>query len=124
MDRPKEIVWFEQLMVGSAALELLRVWLEWPELLGLRGAIVAVSHAVGTVALTLFVSRKRSNLMKWVLIAHLVLGMPWAVELALSNQMRASPLIITLGIALKLAACALLFKRSSTLWLKREPAAA
>jgi uncharacterized membrane protein len=130
MTRPKEIVWFERGIIASLFLGAINSWLAWPELVALGGMAFLITIQIFTFAimigLTLFVSRRRSNVAKWILVALFVIGTPMWLKNALAGLQPGSPLILFAQFAVQVVAYILLFTAASRSWLKgqTEPASA
>ena len=128
MTRPTEIVWFERIIIGTLFLGALNNWLAWPQLVAMRGPAFLIAVQLFTLAfimgLTLFISRRRSNIAKWISVGLFVAGLFLMVRDGLAGLQSGSPAIGIIQAAAQLVAYALLFTAASRRWLKREAAAA
>jgi len=124
MERPTEIIWFERIIIATLAVGVFNSWLAWPELSAMAGPEFAISTQLFTLAvilgLTLLISRRRSNVAKWISVAMIVIGLPFAV-IAEARGMVPGSIVIriaqTLGQAI---AYALLFTPSARRWFKNS----
>ena len=120
--RPAGIVWFEWLNIATLVLGVFNSWLAWPHLVAMRGSIFLVTTQLLTFAiflgLILFVSRRRSNVAKWIMIALFVLGLPLWFQHMSSGPALGSVIISLIQIAAQVVAYALLFTDSSRRWFK------
>lgn len=126
MQRPASIIWFERIMFGTLALGAIQVWLLWPSIVNVAGPafILTVEAVVLTffAVLTLLVSRRRSNVAKWILIVLAVVGFPFTVRHYLQGLYIGVPLIGLIQSVGQLFAYGLLFTDQSRQWLRREEA--
>ena len=127
MQRPIEIVWFERLVFGSLALGLVQSWLAWPELTKLASpSFILVtqvfSFGIGG-GLALLVSRRRSNIAKWISVVLFLIGLPVMAKEAMDGQLTGSASISVVQTIGELVAYALLFAPASVHWLKQDRAA-
>jgi hypothetical protein len=125
MHRPSGVVWFERIIIATLVLGVLNSWLAWPQLVAMRGPTFALTVQALTLAvmlgLTLFVSRRRSNIAKWILIALTALGLPILFQQLTSGQLQGALLITLTQTVSQIVAFALLFTPASRQWFKREP---
>lgn len=117
-DAPFSIRWFETLQIVAVMLGLINGFAA-----GLDDSVKATVSAVIVLTLTFFVSRRRKNWARWVLLVLLVLGsalVVWsAPALFAYGHLIAA---IALGISLmNAAAVALLFTPESAKWLRTAP---
>ena len=128
MQRPAEIVWFERIIIATLVLGALNSWLAWPQLVAMRGPVFLIAVQLFTIAfimaLTLFISRRRSNIAKWISFGLFVAGLFVVVRDGLAGLQPGSLAIGIIQAAAQLVAYALLFTAASRRWLKREAAAA
>lgn len=135
--RPQSIVMFDRLFLGSLAVSALSIVLSWNELtaqlanepgvaeIGLGSGLIAGMVAVGfaiSLLLWFLISRKASNVAKWILVALA------ALSLISLPGMFAGPWNLTaiLGLAsyvLEIAALVFLFRDDAKAWLKGEGSA-
>jgi hypothetical protein len=125
MGRPAEIKWFERIIAVTLLLGIIQSWLAWPQLVALRGPAFLLTTQLLTLAvligLTLAVSRRRSNIAKWIMIGLFVVGLPIVVKLASTELLTlGSPLIKWVQFVGQLLAYALLFTRGSRRWFRGE----
>lgn len=124
MQRPVEIVWFERLFFGTLAFGLIQSWLDWPELTKLASPnFVLVTQVFGIgidVGFALLISRRRSNIAKWISIVLFLVGLPSVVKEVMEGQLTVSASISMIQILGLLIAYALLFTPASVRWLKQD----
>jgi len=122
MQRPTSIIWFERIMLGTLALGIIQGWLKWPALAGVAEPAFLLIVQAGVLtfltALTLLVSRRRSKIAKWILIALAVIGLPITVMHYFQGKYLGVPLIGLLQTVGQLFAYGLLFTNQSRQWLK------
>src|SRR5690349_15005662 len=106
MNRPIEIAWFERIIIASLALGALNSWLAWPQLLALGSPGFLISVQLFTFAvmlgLALLISRRRSNVAKWINIALAVVGFPFWLAQLLTGTLPGVPAISVLQCAAQL----------------------
>jgi hypothetical protein len=125
--RPATIIWFERLIFAMLALGSIQAWsnihrrIELPRSTLLLVAVVMVGLVT---CLTLLVSRRRSKVAMWILIALFLLGLPalfMTIRLArvggVTGLAAASDLLQNL---LQLVAYGLLFTPSARRWMNKE----
>jgi hypothetical protein len=123
--RPKTIVYFEWIMFGVLLLVALQWYLIWSGLFvdqhkGGRAAFITAQlfKFVLIATLTLLVSRRRSKIAMWVLIAWFALGLVLALAAHITfgtvDIINLAPLI---G---QVVAYGLLFTPSARRWMNRE----
>lgn len=116
--RPRAVIWFEILFLVTIALSLIKSGLSWGALFQIGIPTTAVVIWIGVyvlkLVLVLLVSRRRSQLALWFLIAIVLL--PAASSLL--NSFEAVFLFAITGV--QLVAIALLFFPASRLWLKAK----
>jgi hypothetical protein len=127
MGRPWEIVWFERIYLGTLALGAVQSWIAWPALVKMGGPVFVVTTQLLTFALigglTLLISRRRSNIAKWILIGLFIAGLPIFIRHLLDGQLvggGGSPVISITQLAAQFVALALLVTPASRNWFKRE----
>ena len=117
-------------MIGGVALALLHFALSWPvqELrlasltprpFAMLVAAIAVTTAI-YVVLTLLVSRRRSRVAAWMLIAIFLFSIPTFVQTFTRGSRTGYTLLAEIQIIAHLAAYILLFLPSSRAWFRRE----
>lgn len=125
MDRPKQVAWFEWIMFGTLALGAITSWLRWPELVAQaqgNTAFVLFTQIVTFVllsALYLWVSRGRNNIVKWILIALFVLGLPFTLWVQFAGGVSFGWTFVIQTLA-QLVAYALIFTREARAWFRGE----
>ena len=128
MTRPTEIVWFERIIIATLALGALNSWLAWPQLVAMRGPAYVITVQLFAFAvmlgLTLLVSRRRSNVAKWISIAMFIIGLPFWVQQVSAGSLPGSLTISFVQVAAQVVAFALLFTAASRRCFKREAVAA
>lgn len=125
MQRPNGVVWFERIIIATLALGLLNIWLAWPKVAAVRGPAFLLTTQLLTLAvllaLALFISRRRSNIAKWIMVGLFVLGLPIVFQQGASGQSHGALPITLIQIIGQVVAYALLFTPASRRWFKREP---
>jgi uncharacterized membrane protein len=124
--RPKTIVYFERIIFGTILLNVLHIYLRWdpqaatahPDAM-LNYIIIAVFIFVLNATLTLLVSRRRSRIAMWVLIAIFGLTAPSAV-VQWTREPLGSDIIKPVQLMGVLLAYVLLFTPSARRWMNRE----
>ena len=135
--RPKSIVYFERIIFGTLLLGVLQSYLGWDQAIVQaetldRNKAVAITLIIliftfvliGT--LTLLVSRRRSKIAMWILIAWVVLGLSlFLLRLVQSTGgLLGLDIVRVIGAALYFigegAAVGLLFTPSARRWMNRE----
>lgn len=124
MERPGPIVWFERIIFATLAMGIMQSSLgwraatslaPWPFVLGVQ-AFVLLSMA----GLTLLVSRRRSNIAKWILILFFAAGIPlFARQLAAGHVLGLMPLSM-LQVFGQIVAFSLLFTFEARQWFRRS----
>jgi drug/metabolite transporter (DMT)-like permease len=124
MQRPTSIIWFERIMFGTLALGAIQGLLLWPSIASVAGPAFLLTVEAGVLAffaaLTLFVSRRRSKVAKWILIALAVVGVAITVMHYLQGRYLGVPLIGLIQSVGQLLAYGLLFTDQSRQWLRGE----
>lgn len=136
--RPKSIVLFDWLLLGSIAVSAVNTALSYdtmaklfrtqPELaaIGDAGGAVYLGSHLFSIAITLllwfFISRRASNVAKWILTGLTALGVLSTVNLVQTEQQSGLPPYL-LGfavalIALQAIAVACLFRKDAAAWLE------
>ena len=123
--RPKTIVYFERITFGTILLSALQ------QLAIAQGVFATIEQGANwyililiffllVATLTLLVSRRRSKIAMWILIAWFAINVMNAIIVIESNIIVAEGLIrVLLGIG-QAVAFALLFTQSARRWLRRE----
>jgi len=119
-------VYFEALYLASLAIGLVQSYLGWDELVGMASPAFILSVQLFTfgliMGLTLFVSRRRSRVALWILIALFILGLPMFLQQVASGSLAGSGWIAVLQLAMQLVAMGLAFTPSARSWLNRHRA--
>ena len=135
MLRPKSIVWFERLYLGSWFVSLVALAVNWSTMkeaiednpaakkLGIDAMMnmvvagIAISALI-TVVLWYFTARQHSVVAKWFVVVFFVLGLfgiPGLFAMFTSGQV-ASALLQTVVFVLHAAAIVMLFQRDARIW--------
>ena len=127
MHRPREILWFERIILATLCLGALNSWLAWPQLVAMAGPTFVITVQLLTfglmLGLTLLISRRRSNIAKWISVAMFLLGLPFWVQQMLSGTAPGSMSITWTQFALQVCAYLLLFAPASRSWFNKKIAA-
>lgn len=126
--RPKAVVYFEWLILGTLALGIVQSYLEWDSLIALAGAtqsnpaaFVLLTQALTIaliVALTLLVSRWHSRVAMWISIVLFAIGIPSVFALAAHGRLAGTHFITVLQTFGQLVAYGLLFTPEAWAWMK------
>ena len=118
--RPKSIIRFERLYLGSLAIVLVIVAAAWSARPGIIPLDLLIPAFVGGVllpgTLTLLVSRRRSNLAKWALVVVFATSLAANLANYRPGELRLS-IVALVMFGLQIGAIALLFTRPSRDWL-------
>jgi putative flippase GtrA len=124
--RPKTIVYFEWIIFGTILLNALHVYLSWDAQAAaaypdatLAIIIILIFTFVLNGTLTLLVSRRRSKVAMWVLIALFALSVPFVV-VQWTRQPLGSDIITPVHVIGVLVAYRLLFTPSARRWMSRK----
>jgi hypothetical protein len=111
---------------------LVQTYLGWD---GLMRNLAATGHAVGyfitidvcvfavMIGLTLLISRRKSQIAKWISIALFVLGLPAVFVIFSGGHLFGSALITIVQTIGQLIAYGLLFTPAARHWLNKKPSA-
>ena len=126
--RPDSIIWFERLFLATLLIGLVHSAATWNESVAIASpafvlAVQAFSIAV-VLTLTLLVSRKRSNVAKWINVALFAVGLVGIVHLVATEKLLGSMLVTIAQTLMQGAGIALLFTASARAWLGRKDAPA
>ncbi|MBO0755135.1 MAG: hypothetical protein J2P54_04695 [Bradyrhizobiaceae bacterium] len=125
--RPKTIVYFERIIFGVLLLGVLQSYLGWDRAFA-RAVTLGQNSPVATLltfiifffvlfgTLTLLVSRRRSKIAMWVLIAMFVIGLPPLVQ----QITREHDILTAIEVIAQVVAYSLLFTPSARRWMNRE----
>ena len=128
--RPQAIVYFERISLGTLVLGVLQSWLSWDRLVQMitstGGSVATILITQGfsfalIIALTLFISRRRSKVAMWILVVFFVLGLPALVLLIQQGLLLGSGAITALQTLGQFVALILLFTKPARRWMNREP---
>ena len=113
---PLDVRRFETLQIIAVAVGLVHQFAAFD-----YGTVDAVLAAILVLVLTLLVSRKRKNWVRWLLLVMYVFGAAMMVWSAATFGMKGYP-AVTFGITVvQTVALALLFTTESSDWLRRQP---
>ena len=118
--RPKSIIWFERLYLGSLAVSVAIMAMGWDATGQIPLVYLLLALLLGLVlpaVLVLLVSRRRSRVAKWVLIILFAIGLASNVAGYNPNgdtRLNVAAMIIT---AMQMLALALLFTGPARAWL-------
>jgi hypothetical protein len=127
--RPKTIVYFEWIIFGTLLVGALQSYLTWDRVAqaaaaypgGARPLIIMLVFIYGLFAtLALLVSRRRSKIAMWILIALVALGLYGLVEAVIRGQLGSDVITTALGEVVQGVALGLLFTPSARRWMRRE----
>ena len=129
--RPKTIVYFEWIIFGVLLVGALQSFLTWDRIAqaaaaypgGTRPIIIMLIFIYALVAtLTLLVSRRRSRIAMWILIALFALGLYGLVVSVARGQFGSdlNAIMTALGTIVQSVALGLLFTPSARRWMNRE----
>lgn len=128
--RPKAIVYFEWIFLGTLALGLVQSYLSWDSAIALSAtqanpatfAILTLALTFGLVLiLTLLISRRRSRIAMWVSIALFVLGLPMVFALAAQGLLFGVHAITAVQTIAQIVAFGLLFTPEARQWMRGSP---
>jgi hypothetical protein len=116
--RPKSIVYFERLQLGSYAVAIVYAFLA-----GFRGAAIIEILVIAAVfiGLTLLASRRRSRVATWIIVALFAVGMPIEVKNVFRAGMGLPSFEMTLVSGMQLVGLILLFTPPARRWMRRKP---
>lgn len=123
--RPKSIILFERLYLLAIAIEVVRIAIQWPQIVqsssaDLSGRILAV----GLSLLFLLLASRRNRWWAALILAGLfVIGLPMASYVFSPGYDPLTAAIIAIQIALQAAALMLILKPDSRAWFKSPPTA-
>lgn len=122
--RPKSIAVFEILSLGTVALGILQTYLNWDQLTKLAGVgftlIVGGFTCAIMIVLILSVSRGRSRVVKWILIALFVLGLPGYFAMLSRDLFSSAEFVSCLQGIGQIVALGMLFAPSARVWLNHS----
>jgi ABC-type multidrug transport system fused ATPase/permease subunit len=127
--RPKTIVYFERIIFGVLLVGALQTYLTWDRIAQSAAAypggtrpiiIILIFIYVLFATLTLLVSRRRSKIAMWVLIALFALGLYGVVESVTRGQLGSDEMTTALGQIVQGVALGLLFTPSARHWMNRK----
>jgi len=119
--RPWSIVAFERLFLGALLIGAIHSAAKWDELVAMASPAFVLAVQVLTfglvLLLVLLVSRKRSNIAKWINVGLFVLGLPMLGAQFRSGLALGWPLVTIGQSVIQAIALALLFSPSARDWL-------
>jgi hypothetical protein len=127
--RPKTIVYFEWINFGTLLVGVLQSYLTWDRVEqavaaypgGARQIIIMLVFMYALFAtLILLVSRRRSKIAMWILIALVALGLYGLVEAVIRGQLGSDVMNTALGEIIQGVALGLLFTPSARRWMNRK----
>jgi hypothetical protein len=119
--RPESIVWFERLYLGSLLIGLVQAVVEWED--SIREVPPAVVLAIDAfvfglgITLTLLVSRKRSNVAKWVNVLLFALYLPLLLYAVVTEPSNVWTPVGFVETSMQATGLGLLFTASARAWL-------
>jgi hypothetical protein len=125
--RPRNIIGFERLMLGSVALGVINVAIIWAELAEASASIgggffVGFLVVIGViVGLTLLISRRRSRIALWIVVVLFVIGVPSTTKLIIVSITRPTGIVMAIQAICQAVAVVLLFTPSVRRWMSRKP---
>jgi hypothetical protein len=127
--RPKTIVYFEWVNFGTLLVGVLQSYLTWDRVAqaaaaypgGARQIIIMFVFIYALFAtLILLVSRRRSKIAMWILIALFALGLYGLVEAVIRGQLASDVITTVLVEIVQGVALGLLFTPSARRWMNRK----
>ena len=119
--KPKNVEYFEYLILVSLALGVVQSYLRWPELMAKASLefvlIVQISVFAMMLALTLLISRRGSRIAMWISIALFVLGLPIYFSFISGGNVKPN-FISWIQLALQFAGYSLLLTTSVRIWMR------
>lgn len=130
--RPQSIVWFERIFFGSYLIGLINSAIGWSKTMAMLeasgtrhpAAVAIVTMLLGfgiSLALTLFISRRRSKIAMWIAIVLFVIGLPAVFVTLASGAAAGWPMASVVVLLAQVFAYGLLFSPSARLWMKKMP---
>ena len=123
--RPKNIIYFENLILASLFLGGVQSYLQWPMLIQKAsiGFVLFIQLSVFAVflTLTLLVSRRGSRIAMWISIALFVLGLPVYFSQISGGSIKPNFISMT-QLVLQFAAFSLLLSPSVRDWMRSKMA--
>ena len=126
--RPKSVEWFELLFLISIGLGVVSSALLWEQLTQIAGAVFTLIVQAATLLIllgvVLLVSRKGSNIARWVLVVFWVLGaimyIPSMAGMFAQNMVAA--VLSSVQIALQVVAIYFVFRPDAKPWFQKTSA--
>lgn len=127
--RPKQIVYFELIIFVTLALGLVQTYLGRD---GLMSKLAATGHGVGyfitvdvcvfavMIGLTLLISRRRSQIAKWISIGLFILGLPALFVIFSGGNLFGSASITVVQTIGQFVAYGLLFTPPARRWMSKK----
>ena len=127
MPRPKEIAWFERIIIGTIILGIMNTWPLWAKQTTLGGVVLLVWILVVLtsffLALALLISRRRSNVARWIFVGMVVLALPFDIQDFIMETVSGALAVQAIRVVGDVIGCALLFTPAARRWFN-QPAAA
>lgn len=127
--RPKEIVYFEWIIFATLALGVLQTYLGWDQMMaqlaatgrGVGFVIVTDIFVFGLIiTLTLLISRRKSQVAKWISVGLFVLGLPGLFFIISRGMLAGSGYITLVQTIAQLIAYGLLFTPAARDWFRNR----
>jgi hypothetical protein len=122
--RPKPVVAFEAMNLTTLAVGVVHSIFVWDESVAIASpafVITIQAFSIGLVLmLTLLVSRRRSNVAKWVLIVLFLIGLPGVIVLLANGLALGSPIITVFQTVLQAVGICLLFTPPARRWFRGD----
>lgn len=127
--RPKEIVYFEWIIFATLILGVLQTYLGWDQMTaqlattgqGTGFVVVTDIFVFGLIiTLTLLISRRKSQIAKWISIGLFVLGIPGLVLIISRGMLAGSAYITLVQTIAQLVAYGLLFTPVARNWFSNK----
>jgi hypothetical protein len=124
--RPVGIVGFERLFILSLLIGIVQCVLGWNDavvVIGSAAVVLTIEILIGILALLLvfFISRRRSNVAKWIMIGIFLIGLPGLFHLLIWRPVNVSVLLSVIQVVLEGIALGLLFNPSARSWFRARP---
>ena len=129
--RPRSILLFERLFLGSLLIGLVQAWNGWSELVARAQAEGHDAAAMVTLlsltfftlaALALLVSRGRQSSAKWLLTILCAIGLPMVLASVAAGRIVGWAPLALIQAAMQVTSLAFLFTPSARAWLTSERA--
>ena len=123
MVRPSQIRSFERLYLACIVVATAQTGVEGLQITGdkLSSLIILGFGVALSLGLTLLVSRRRSRIAMWILVAFFVLGLPTDVASLIASESKTSVTLTLFRALLEAAALGFLFTPPARGWFRRVP---